>query len=59
METKKIERRGMSFSDALTLIFITLKLCGVISWSWVWVLSPMWISWIFVLAFVILSALAE
>ena len=59
METKKIERRGMNFYDALTLIFITLKLCGVISWSWVWVLSPMWISGIFVLAFVILSALAE
>lgn len=34
---------GTGFSGALTLIFIVLKLCGVINWSWVWVLSPMWI----------------
>ena len=25
----------------LTMIFITLKLCGVLSWSWWWVLSPL------------------
>ena len=29
----------------LTLIFIVLKLCKVITWSWWWVLSPIWISW--------------
>jgi hypothetical protein len=23
--------------------FIILKLCGVINWSWWWVLSPLWI----------------
>lgn len=34
---------GISFSGALTLIFITLKLCGVIDWSWLWILSPIWI----------------
>jgi hypothetical protein len=28
----------------LTLIFITLKLTGVIAWSWWWVLSPIWIT---------------
>ena len=27
----------------LGLIFITLKLTGYISWSWLWVLSPFWI----------------
>lgn len=36
---------GISFSTALLLIFIVLKLCGVIGWSWWWVLSPLWISW--------------
>lgn len=35
---------GLSFAGLLTIVFITLKLLGVISWSWVWVLSPMWIS---------------
>lgn len=27
----------------LAIVFITLKLCGVITWSWLWVLSPLWI----------------
>lgn len=28
----------------ITLIFITLKLIGIIAWPWLWVLSPLWIS---------------
>lgn len=31
---------GIGFLDALTLLFVALKLCGVIDWSWWWVLSP-------------------
>lgn len=31
-------------SNTLLLItFLVLKLCGVIDWSWWWVLSPLWI----------------
>lgn len=32
-----------SFMPALTLIFITLKLTGIIDWSWWWVLAPIWV----------------
>lgn len=35
---------GIGFTGLLTIVFIVLKLCGVISWSWLWVLSPIWIS---------------
>lgn len=35
--------RGIGFFGVLTLIFITLKLLGVITWSWWWVLAPLWI----------------
>ena len=28
---------------ALVVLCIALKLCGVITWSWVWVLAPLWI----------------
>ena len=35
---------GMSFVGVLTLIFIVLKLVGVIKWSWIAVLSPLWIT---------------
>ena len=35
---------GLSFTGALTILFIGLKLTNVITWSWWWVLSPIWIS---------------
>lgn len=35
---------GIGFVGLLTIVFIVLKLCNVISWSWWWVLSPFWIS---------------
>ena len=34
----------MSLADVLGIIFVVLKLIGVITWSWLWVLSPWWIS---------------
>jgi len=30
---------GLGFFSLLTIVFITLKLCGVITWSWLWVLA--------------------
>ena len=34
----------IGFVGLLALLFIGLKLGGVIAWSWLWVLSPLWIS---------------
>lgn len=34
---------GIGFCGLLTIVFIVMKLCGVIEWSWLWVLSPLWI----------------
>lgn len=34
---------GIGFEGLLTIAFIILKLCGVIKWSWLWVLAPTWI----------------
>lgn len=33
---------GITFIDLLQITFIILKLCGVINWSWIWVLAPLW-----------------
>lgn len=33
----------LSFFGIVAIVFIILKLAGVIAWSWVWVLSPLWI----------------
>jgi len=34
---------GGLFTTLLAIVFITLKLCHVIDWSWWWVLAPLWI----------------
>jgi len=46
MENKNCNKSGIGFCGALTIAFIVLKLCGVINWGWVWVLAPLWISWV-------------
>lgn len=33
---------GIGFMGALTILFIGLKLGGVIDWGWEWVLAPIW-----------------
>jgi hypothetical protein len=33
----------LPYLGILGLIFITLKLTGHITWSWLWVLAPFWI----------------
>ena len=35
---------GVSISGVLQIIFLVLKLTGLINWSWLWVLAPTWIS---------------
>lgn len=43
MGKEETQSGGISFASLLTVVFITLKLCSVIDWSWWWVLSPLWI----------------
>lgn len=40
----------MGFIEVLTLVFIVLKLMGYIAWSWWWVLSPLWIAFLYYIA---------
>lgn len=44
---------GVSFAGLLTIVFIALKLTGTITWSWWWVLSPIWISFMLVLLIIL------
>lgn len=46
----------VGFLGLLALIFITLKLIGVLAWSWTAVLSPIWLPWLIAL---ILLAIAS
>lgn len=38
------------FVGELTIAFIVLKLLGVIDWSWLWVLSPIWLTTVIIVA---------
>lgn len=38
-----INSSGVGFTGLLAVAFIVLKLTHVISWSWWWVLAPLWI----------------
>jgi len=37
---------GIGVSTVLFLIFLVLKLCNVITWSWWWVTAPLWIPFV-------------
>lgn len=55
MAQNNSQNAGVSFCGLLAIVFITLRLCKVITWSWWWVLAPLWIPF----ALVILVALGQ
>jgi len=44
MSSSSLSSGGIGFSGLLTVLFVGLKLTGHITWPWLWVLSPIWIS---------------
>lgn len=44
--------QGIGFAGLLTILFIGLRLLQVIEWPWVWVLSPLWISALAIVAII-------
>ena len=44
---KQAKRHRMDPVVALAIVFAVLKVTGVISWPWVWVLSPIWLTYLF------------
>ena len=53
MNNKSNSNNNIGFTSLLQLVFIVLKLCKVINWSWWCVLAPTWF-WIVVLIVVII-----
>ena len=41
-ETKRVTVQFGGILPLLLVAFIVLKLCNVITWSWIWVLAPLW-----------------
>lgn len=57
MSNQNITNSGIGFTGLLTITFIILKLLNKITWSWLWVLSPIWVSASLVLFIIILVIL--
>gem|GEM_PF-2198442 len=47
------------FAATLCIVFIVLKLCHVIDWPWLMVISPIWIFWILVVIYAIIKTWLE
>ena len=41
----------MKLMPAIFLILLTLKLCGVLAWSWWWITFPLWGLFLILFAF--------
>lgn len=50
---------GIGLVGLLTIVFTVLKLTRVITWSWWWVLSPMWISILLLIGVLIIGMLLD
>ena len=48
---------GIGGVGVLGIVFVTLKLCGVINWSWWWVTSPFWIPFAVATVIVVIALL--
>ncbi len=44
MDKKKTRNGGMGIVSFFIILFVLLKVTGITSWSWLWVVSPIWIS---------------
>lgn len=49
-EVTSVRSGGVSFGGLLAVLFIGLKLTDNIAWSWLWVLSPLWLPLAFIAA---------
>lgn len=52
-------RSGLSTWDVLLIVFIVMKLIGVINWGWGWVLAPLWIPILIVLVLAFFAWIAS
>ena len=52
---KQTATASLSFLDLLAITFIVLKLLGKITWSWWWVLAPVWAPLAIIIVVVVLA----
>lgn len=50
---------GIGICGVLTIIFVVLKLVGIINWSWLWVLCPLWIPTLLMIIVLMIIAIMD
>jgi hypothetical protein len=53
-ESNSASSGGIGVLGLLGVVFVTLKLCGVIDWSWWWVTAPFWGGFALLLAILVI-----
>ena len=59
MENKNENSLGRGINVLLTIVFVVLKLAGVINWSWLWVICPLWIDVLFTIIVLIVITIID
>lgn len=57
MSDKEVTYKYPSTLSILGIVFIVLKLTGVINWSWWWVTAPFWIPIVLVIIVLLITGL--
>jgi len=55
MSDNNSSNNGLGLGTVLFLIFMTLKLANLITWSWWWITAPIWIPFASVMVLVIIA----
>ena len=50
---------GIGICGVLPIVFVVLKLVGVINWSWLWVLCPLWIDILLTVIVLVIIAIID
>lgn len=59
MSSNKNSSSGIGICGVLTIVFVVLKLVGVINWSWLWVLCPLWINILLTIIALVIIAIID
>jgi hypothetical protein len=54
-DNQTIRSGGVGLPTLLFVVFLVLKLTNNIDWSWVWVCSPLWISAVIAIPFILVG----
>lgn len=58
-QTTGVTGGGIGIAGIVTIIFVVLKLIGLISWPWILVFSPIWIVGLFLISMVVVVLIIQ